>query len=99
MNTRMYVWLAVLVLAGPLAPSSPARADRLPSRPPDPMVFEGDPWRPDTHDPGRAREDRGESVIDERSATPAVREPVHRRTWTRILMRIFRFRSTWGIWR
>ena len=99
MNTRAHAWLAALVLAGLLAPSGPSRADRLPSRHQDQAVFEGDPWRPDTKDPGRALQDRGQSVLEERDGTPAVREPAQRRTWSRILMRIFRFRYTWGIWR
>jgi hypothetical protein len=99
MNTRTHVWLAALVLAGLLAPSGPARADRLPTKAHDEMVFESDPWRPDTKDPGRALADRGQSVLDERTETPPVREPAHRRAWNRVLMRILRFCNAWGIWR
>jgi len=99
MDTRKYVWLAVLALVIPLLPPSAARAERPPSRPQDQLTMENDPWRPDTHDPGRALADRDQSVVDERSSAPAVREKIQRGLWSRILQRIVRLRFSWGIGR
>jgi hypothetical protein len=97
MDARKYVWLAVVVLASPLVAPTSARADRLPSRTQSELLFDNDPWRPDTKEPARTLLNRDQSVLE--SSRPTAREPVQRQTWYQVLLRALQLRVFWGIWR